>query len=180
MTDRELLDLFGSDIGAAMSAAVDIYSPLVYTIVYSKLGSQCPKEDVEETVSDIFVLLYRNYRKIDLHKGSLKAYLSVMAKRAAMRKGEQLAANKPSADISEFADILPDNCDTLKLREQRQELLERIKSLGKPDSDIILLKYFYGLKSREIAVRLGLKTNTVDKKLSRSLEKLRKMPEEEF
>ncbi len=69
MTDSELLDLFDSDIGTAISAAVDIFSLLVYKIVYSKLRSQCPKEDVEETVSDIFILLYRNYRKIDLQKG---------------------------------------------------------------------------------------------------------------
>ncbi|MDO4943668.1 MAG: sigma-70 family RNA polymerase sigma factor [Ruminococcus sp.] len=180
MTDRELLDLFGSDIQSAMSAAVDIYSPLVYTIVYSKLGSMCPKEDVEETVSDIFVLLYRNYGKIDLKKGSLKAYLSVIAKRAAMRKGEQLASRETPTDISELADMLSDNIDTLKVREERQELLNNIKKLGKPDCDIILLKYFYGLKSREIAAKLGLKTNTVDKKISRSLEKLKNMLEEEF
>ena len=57
----------------------------------------------------------------------------------------------------------------------RQQLIEAVTALGRPDSEIFMRKYFYGQKSREIAEELGMKTNTVDKIVSRGLVRLRKI-----
>jgi RNA polymerase sigma-70 factor (ECF subfamily) len=180
MTDRELVAMFKSDMQRAMESMIKQYGGLVYTIVRSKLGGVCSAEDTEETVSDIFVLIYKNADKIDLEKGSVKSYISVIAKRAAIRKAEQLSRGIESCSLEDFEKLLESGGQDFAQREQRQRLTEYIKQLGKPDSDIILLKYFYGFKSKEIGRKLGLKTNTVDKKISRSLAKLKSMIEEEL
>lgn len=52
-------------------------------------------------------------------------------------------------------------------------------ALGRPDSEIFMRKYFYGQKRRDIAEELGMKTNTVDKIVSRGLVKLRKILDEQ-
>lgn len=59
-------------------------------------------------------------------------------------------------------------------KETRNELMKVINSLGKPNSEIILRRYFYGQSSKEIADCLKLKENTVNKKISRCLVKMKK------
>lgn len=177
MTDNELLGLFKTDPDPAMRAAITQYGGLVYRIVYSKLGALCQREDIEETVSDIFLLLYRSADKIDPEKGSLKAYLSAMAKHTAVRRAKQLIRQADAEPLDSFENMI--SRDAGMPFEQREHIARCISRLGKPDSDIITLKFFYGMKSKEIAKRLGIKTNTVDKKVSRALEKLSAMLEEE-
>ena len=46
--------------------------------------------------------------------------------------------------------------------------------LGEPDEKILIWKFYYGYPTKTIASALGLKENTVDQKVRRGLEKLRK------
>ena len=180
MTDREILNLYSQNPEKAITYLVDKYSALVYTIVYSKLGNVSAKEDIEETVADVFIQLFRYTNNIDLEKGSIKSYISVMAKRIAQRKAMTIINKEKALSIDDLSNSIPFSSEEIKQKENRQVLLECIKKLGKPDSDILVLKYFYGLKSKEIGKTLGIKTNTVDKRISRSLKKLREKCEEEF
>ena len=53
-------------------------------------------------------------------------------------------------------------------------LLEKIKMLGKPNSDIIIQKYYFGRNSFEIAKILKMNPVTVRSSLRRSMKKLKK------
>lgn len=53
-------------------------------------------------------------------------------------------------------------------------MLQAIRSLGDPDEKILIWKFYYGYPIKKIAEALGLKENTVDQKVKRGLEKLRK------
>lgn len=180
MTDKELMTLFASDPASAMRWAIDIYGDLIYAIVKKRLGHGRQREDIEETVSDIFVILYRSIDKIDLQKGSVKSYLSAIANRYAVKKSKKLfSQTSAEATVSRFVKTSYDADEEIMQKEQRKLLLDEIKALGKPDSDIIVMKYFYGLKSKEVGRILGIKTNTVDKRTGRALERLRKILEKE-
>ena len=180
MTDREILDLYSQNPEKAITYLVDKYSALVYTIVYSKLGNISAKEDIEETVADVFIQLFRYANSIDLEKGSIKIYISVTAKRISQRKAMTIMNKDKTVPIEKISNSIPISIEEIKQNENRQVLFEFIKELGKPDSDILVLKYFYGLKSKEIGKTLGIKANTIDKRISRSLKKLRTKCEEEF
>ena len=58
--------------------------------------------------------------------------------------------------------------------ENRSVLLQCIKELGEPDSHIFIMKYYLGHSTKMIAEKFDLKQNTVDKKVQRGLEKLKK------
>lgn len=53
-------------------------------------------------------------------------------------------------------------------------MLQCIAELGEPDSYIFIMKYYLGYSSKMIAEKFDLKQNTVDKKVQRGLEKLKK------
>jgi RNA polymerase sigma-70 factor (ECF subfamily) len=57
--------------------------------------------------------------------------------------------------------------------ETAHALLDAVKSLGEPDSTIIIQKYYYGRSSEDIGDRIDMKPNTVRKRLSRALSRLR-------
>ena len=71
-----------------------------------------------------------------------------------------------SSDEDTEADV--ENAETAKL------LLEKIKMLGKPNSDIIIQKYYFGRNSFEIARILKMNPVTVRSSLRRSMKKLKK------
>ncbi len=180
MTDKELMMLFASDSAAAMRAAIDLYGNLIYTIIKNRMGRISQREDIEESVSDVFVLFYRSIDKIDLEKGSIKSYLSAIANRYAIKRAKKLfSESAAAAAVSRLIKTSSDADEEILQKEERRLLLDGIKALGKPDSDIIAMKYFYGLKSKEIGKILGIKTNTVDKRTGRALDRLRKILDEE-
>ena len=101
------------------------------------------------------------------------------------RLAEAVSAAKAAKTAVVFAG-LPDSYESegydrthMRMPECQNRLIEAVAALGRPDSEIFMRKYFYGQKSREIAEELGMKTNTIDKIVSRGLVKLRKILKEE-
>ena len=60
-------------------------------------------------------------------------------------------------------------------KEHKAEILSLIKILGEPDSEILIRKYYFRQSTRSIADEMGIRENTVDKKVSRGRSKLRKL-----
>lgn len=83
IADKELIALLKKNPEKGLDKLINSYSGFVYTIVLSKLANSS-KQDIEECVSDIIFELYKNRNCIDLQKGSIKAYLAVIAKRKAI------------------------------------------------------------------------------------------------
>ncbi len=154
------------------------YMTFVYTIVSGKLSGLCAKQAVEECVSDVFYEAYRTRHSIQLEKGSLKAYLGVLSKRIAIDYYRRCvkSAGKRAADETVLEWIAADDDveKTVADKETAIVLIDQIKALGEPDSQIMIRKYYYGQSTKTIAKALGIKNNTVDKKVSRALVKLEK------
>jgi len=54
-------------------------------------------------------------------------------------------------------------------------LVEQILALGEPDSTILTCRFYFGMRTKEIAALVKLKENTVDQRLRRALQKLRSL-----
>jgi RNA polymerase sigma-70 factor (ECF subfamily) len=179
ITDNELLELFRKSPEKALAKLIDNYAALVYTIVHGKICAVCSKEDIEECVSDVFYDLYKNTEHIDLQKGSIKALLSVIAKRKAIdafRRLSKMHHHSVSLDEPGY-DTVPDKkADTqgiISAAETKAELIRGVKALGRPDSEIFIRKFYFGQSTKLIAQTLKIKENTIDKKVSRGLTKLK-------
>lgn len=178
MQDVELLMELQSNPEWGLGYLIDQYADLVYSIIFGKISSVGTAEDVKECVSDVFLEFYQQISKIDLEKGSITTYLAMIAKYKGIdlyRKLVRVACRK--ADVNEEFEQLEDanvdiEQDIIK-KEEKKILLHAIDSLGEPDKEIFIRKYYWGQKTKEIAEALNLLDNTVDKKVSRGLKKLR-------
>jgi RNA polymerase sigma-70 factor (ECF subfamily) len=53
------------------------------------------------------------------------------------------------------------------------QIINEIKFLGEPDSEIFIRKYYFRQSTKYISKIMGIKENTIDKKVSRGLIKLK-------
>ncbi len=177
LNENELYLLLLESPEKGLEKIMDKYMSYVYTIVYGKLSMLCTKQDIEECVSSIFCEVYKTRYNIDLEKGSLKSYLAVLSKRNAIDTYRKLRNNLNNVSLDETEhDWIPDDTDIEKEIIQKETgdiLIEQIHALGEPDSQIIIRKYYFGQTSKIIGKALGLKENTVNKKVSRALVKLK-------
>lgn len=175
MTQEEILALMKSDSDKGMEAVTEQYTALVYKIALNKLSSVCSREDIEETVSDVFLDFYRCHESIDLSKGSLTSFIMILAQRRsvdAFRKAVKAknAYTVLNEDISDNETVFAEN--TILKKEERNLLFDSILELGEPESTIIFRKYYFGETYAEIGKRLSMSANAVNKRYLRSIEKL--------
>ena len=178
VTDVDLLEELNTDPNRAMEYVIEQYTGLVYCIINSKVSSVGTAEDVKECVSDVFMEFYRQAKRIGPANCSIKGYLAVIAKHKGIDLYRRLMGTASrSVNIDETEEQFADNKlnpeQEIILKEQRSFLLKAIESLGEPDREIFIRKYFLGQRTKEIAEALYLRDNTVDKKVSRGLKKLR-------
>ena len=175
MFDNALIKLIKHNTEKGMSALMEQYTGLVYTVVKNKISTVCGAEDIEETVSDVFVAFYNQIDNVDLEKGSLSAYLISIAKRKAVDKFRMVSK---SFEISTDDDGFIEISDSFNLENETEKnelycnLINEINSLGEPDSTIIFCRYYLGFKSKEIAQLISLSDDNVRKRLQRALKKL--------
>ncbi|EUJ23920.1 sigma-70 family RNA polymerase sigma factor [Listeria grandensis FSL F6-0971] len=175
-SDEQLLDMLTNQPEIGFGLLMDQYIGLVYTIVRSKLINVASSEDIEECTSDIFYEFYQNRDSLDLTKGTIKAFLSIIAKRKAIRqfhKLVRLSQNYLNEELeADRINSQEDVVSTLIDREVKADLVKEINALGEPDNEIFIRKYFMGQSTKAIAEALQIKANTVDKKISRGLHRL--------
>lgn len=172
MNDNELLELLRSEPERGLAQIVVNYSAYVYTIAYSRLSDVCSREDIEEVVSDIFLNFYNIGKQNGFEIRSVKAMLSVIAKRRCIDSFRSQSNREQMASYDDLENYISDDFA------DNARLLEAISSLGEPDSSIFVRKYYFGQKNTDIAKDIGMNINTLNTRLSRGLKKLRKMLEE--
>ncbi len=185
MNEEKIVDMLEKNPKKAHSLLIETYGRYVYAVVADKLRDLCSNEDIEDCVSDVFVELFTEIHGYDSRKGTLKAYISVIAKRIAINTYNSTAYrmnNTISTDSDEgvILKTTENPCDDLDKKAFRQRLWEIVDSLGEPDSRIIVWQYFYGLKLSDIAEKMVMSVGAVQKRSVRARKRIRQILEKEY
>jgi RNA polymerase sigma-70 factor (ECF subfamily) len=171
---EKLLHLLKSDAAKGMELIMRQYSGYVYTICAGHLRNCCPPEEIEACAAEVFAEVFQSREKIDPERGSLKAFICTLAKKRAIDTYNQKLKTQNQVDIDGLELPGPANTeDTAEKAETAAVLIACIKGLGKPDSEIFIRKFYFLQTTKEIASAMGLKENTVDKRVSRGYARLR-------
>ena len=176
MNDDKLLRLLRQDPQKGLTETVRAYTPYVYKIVGTRLAGLCTAEDMEEAVSDIFMKFYRGGQACRFEINSVRAYISAIAQRHCIDLMRAVLSREREVPLDEKLDDPAAEVTA----ESRTELIDAVKRLGEPDSSIIIRRYYFGQTGAEIARDLGMKENTVNKRISRCLPRLKQILEEEM
>lgn len=171
MRDDEILGLLRGNPEKGLKLLTKLYGGLVYAVVRRNLPG-ISDADIEACAADVFAEFYLELGKFDPSKGSLKAWLCVIARHNALDAARK---NKETLPLDE--EILSEESSVegeLENAELRRAVLDEVKSLPEPDREILLRKFYLGESSKEIAARLKMSVSNVDTRTSRAVEKLRK------
>ena len=177
MKDEALCKLLMSDPDTGMKKLVTKYGGLVFAVISGKLrSSSFSKEDIEDCSAETFFEFWRGFEKKPCQGDRIRAKLCVIAKRnaidrlrSAYRRPELLSIEDAEAQIICSDHSLEGEFEEKQLR---AELISAVKALGRPDSEIIIRKYYLGQNSRQIASELGLSVSNVDTRAHRAVKKL--------
>lgn len=180
MTDEQLRELLKSSPANAHRLIFDEYYNYVYTIIFNRLRSIASSEDIDECISDTFSDVFMGYDPKSLHNGNIKGFIAVIAKNRSIdmyRKLRYRMVGCVSLDNDEAMQLSsPEKVDEIaENAETCHAVLDAVSSLGEPDSTIIMQKYYYGRNSADIADIVGMKPAAVRKRLSRAMDKLKKI-----
>ncbi len=175
MTDSEILAMMQKSPPQGHRALFDEYYSYVYAISVNILRGTGTPEDVEECVIDVFAAVIK---KLGGSNGPVKPFIGTVAKHRAISMRRSLlakAGKSVSIDSEEFGEFPSDeridrNAENSAVTEQ---LLQKIRELGEPDSAIIIQKFFYERNAKEIGRMLGMKPATVRMRCARAVKKLR-------
>lgn len=122
----------------------------------------------EDAVHDAFLSLARNMKNISGRKCiQIRNYLIIIVKNASRRIYNK---RKNEVCIEDIEENVPDlqniEIDT-EDKAAQQKLMVLIKTLDEKYADVLILKYFYDLPDKEIAMSLGINLENVKIRLHR-------------
>lgn len=155
-----------------IEALVRDYSAYVNKIIINKTKGTILKEDIEEIISDVFVVLWNNKGKIDKNR-SVEPYISAITRNLITIKYRE-KCNEVNIDDIDFLDgnsierIIENQENTRKIEEALKEISE--------DARMIFIMFYYkNMKVKEISKRLNYTNNNVKVILARTRKKLKKL-----
>ena len=179
MTEKQIILGLQAGDERALDAAMDAYSRLLWSIARSVLRNVGNAEDMEECVADAFIQLWRNADAITDSRGSAKSWLCTVTKCKAIDRYRSIARSRDVSlkeEIVLFSNgIFDQPLDAVLQR----ELLAAVHALGEPDQEILLRRYYYQQKPKDIAVAVELSVKQVENRLFRAKQSLRKQLEGE-
>ena len=147
------------------------YNAYVYKIIINESDNKLTKEDVEETDSDVFFLLWKNQHKIKDEKKT-KSYIGKIAKNQTINKLRKIRAEY-SFDESIFTKA-DDNLHNYHIKDSVSLVRSELNKLDVIDKELFMMYYYENKKIKEIASLKDMKEATVKTKLHRTRKKLKK------
>lgn len=134
------------------------------------------KEDVEEILSDIFLILWKNHERLNKDM-EIKPYLIGIAKNLIKKKYRYNGRNKLTQEIEMCENEVYNNIDILELLENNEKakiVLEAIESMKYEEKEIFIMFYYKSRKVKEISKELKISESKVKVTLYRLRKDVRK------
>ncbi len=134
------------------------------------------RESALDATQETFLKLVRFIDRYS-HRGQFKSFLYRIAANTCIDiKRKAAAAEYPAEPVSE--DLLLADCrseSSFQRIEDRQQLAQALDCVGPEQRELILLRYGQELSLKEISAVTGLPLRTVQTKLRRAIQKLRRL-----
>ena len=147
------------------------YTGYIWSIIKNSGFITC--EDTEEIISDVFLVLWNNRKKLDINK-KMSSYICGITKNLIKKKFRNIHINDNIEDFEEKMVVL-ENIDIKFIRnEANRAILKELEKMKNEDKEIFLSFYYYSRKIKEIAIEFNISESKVKTKLYRIRKKIKK------
>lgn len=170
MEDNRIIDALLAEPETGLQLLLTQYGGLIHTVICRILPNN--PQDAEECAADVLVAAWKHAAEFKQQNRLLRAWLCVTVRNAAIDRWRAL---RPRQQECELNDELAQDWMTERRSTEAEELIAQLLTeLPEPDREIFFRRYYYRESCREIGRRLNMQEHTVNVRLSRGREKLRK------
>lgn len=164
---------------SALAIVYARYGGFVFGLARRVTGSESLARDITQ---DVFTLLWEQPDRIDLGRGTLRAWLGVVTHRRSVneiRGAARRRAREAKVATSEASgtDAQAELVETTTQRWRAGRLRDFVMTLPDEQRRALELAYFDGCTYRDVAERLGIPEGTAKSRLRLALARLRSMLE---
>jgi len=170
VTDSVLMSRIRAGDEDALAALHDRYAQVVYSVALRVLGETTQAEDI---LQEIFLQLWRDPQRFDSNRGSLGAWLAVIARHRAI---DHLRRRRPESDIEDVVVSVDSNLERITDRNMAMaKIRSAVEQLPAEQRQPLELAFFQGLTHPEIAAKTGEPLGTIKTRIRAALQALRKV-----
>ncbi len=171
LDDRVLRERLVAGDDRALASVVGEFGALVRGVARRVLGDDAAAEDVTQ---DVFVWLWERPDRFDPDRGSLRSFLTVVARRRAIDWIRRHDADRRRADrVARDAPLVDDDlAEGVSAQDTAARVRAAVAELPADQREAVTLAFFGGLTYREVARRLDIPEGTAKSRLRLALAKL--------
>jgi RNA polymerase sigma-70 factor, ECF subfamily len=155
----------------ALAQLYDLHAPVMLALAQRILGGRSEAEDL---VHDVFLEAWRRAADYDPDRGSVRAWLMLRTRSRAIDVRKSAAVSRTlSVGDTGWLERLLGSTDDASLAPDRELVRKLLRSLPDEQRVVLLLGYFEGLSSSEIAERISAPVGTVKSRVAAALARLR-------
>lgn len=157
----------------ALGELYNRYAPLMVPLAARITGTPAAAEDV---VHDVFLEAWRHAADYDAARGSVRAWLLLRTRSRSLdlRKSAAVSRSVPLGDDGWLGEMGVAAEDMASGPDQ-EKMRRALGGLPREQREVLLLGYFEGLSSSEIAGRIGIPVGTVKSRVAAALSTLRQV-----
>lgn len=177
--DADLVARIAQGDERALAQLYDRFGGVLYAVAYRVVGQQA---DAEEVVLEAFSQAWREAPRFDPARGSVAAWLTMMARSRALdlvrsqsrreRITDAAAREEPVAGPAMSAGLPSPGAGVLD-EERKRAVAAALAALSPAQREAIQLAYYDGLSQSEIAERLKEPLGTIKTRMRLGMQKLR-------
>ena len=175
MDDSTILRLLRASPEEGCAALLETYGALIHGITARALSGS--PQDAEECTADVLAAAWRHADELSRSGAPLRAWLIVTARNAAF---DALRRSGRRAEMPLDEALLPADGEPPESSALEDAVETLVAQMPQPDREIFMRKYWLLQPSREIADALGLAVQTVNTRLFRGRERLRRALEQQM
>lgn len=172
MQEQDIIELLLNKNEQGLEYLLLHYGPLMRYVIAPILPDA---QDQEDCFSEISIRIWDKIEQFSPEKGSLKVWLTALARNAALNYKRSALKHGHSEELSESTPSPePTPEDAVLLRERQEALKDALLRLPPNDRLLFYRKYYYLQSTAQIASELGLTERAVEGRLYRLKKQLRK------
>ena len=159
--------------GGAFAALFARHAPRAYAVARGVLG---PTPAAEDAAQEAMLQLWRSADSYAPERGSLRAYVAVLARSRALDHLRREAVRTAATErATEHGRLFPKACDDeVERRQRNRELHDGMTRLPREQAQVLGLQFLAGRSQTEVARLLDVPLGTVKGRARLGLDKLRR------
>ena len=173
MNEQEIICLISERDEQGMTELLKHYGPLMKYVIAPILSNP---QDREDCLQEIVMRIWEKIAQFDPARGSWNAWVTSIARNAALnRVRQQKAALREEDALEGVASEEPTPEEHVLIRERQEAILKALQQLSAKERAMFYRKYYYLQPTAQIASEMGMSDRAVEGKLYRIKKRLRKL-----